>query len=61
MTMCNKYNDEKAVSLRKRLQAYYDEVKELEYRIFCISKEAQATADEYNKYLGLEVKKDGRS
>lgn len=57
----DKYNDEKAVSLRKKLQAYYDEVKELEYRIFLISKEAQSVGDEYNKYLGLEVKSNGKS
>ena len=57
----DKYNDEKAVSLRKKLQAYYDEVKELEYRIFLISKEAQSVGDEYSKYLGLEVKSNGKS
>lgn len=57
----NKYNDETAVKLRRQLQDYYDQVKELEYRIFCISKEAQKTADEYNKYLGLEVKKNERT
>lgn len=57
----DKYNDEKAVSLRKKLQAYYDEVKELEYRIFLISKEAQQVGDEYNKYLGLETNNGKKS
>lgn len=57
----DKYNDEKSVEMRKKLQKYYDEVKELEYRIFLISKEAQQVGVEYNKYLGIEVKQNGKS
>lgn len=54
----DKYNDETAVKLRKRLQQYTEQINELKYRLFSLAKEAVEVEKDYANYLGYTTISD---